>query len=289
MTVMTQRTASSHLNAPDAPTRLRMLAAFDLAVRRVGGHPGPTIEQVWGWRGRTLSGPIIVGSAVTWLRLASGRTGEISRTFWRGNITAEQQIPADVPRPRLLHRDEWESGPWRYAAEAFEHTVGKPFSQTPAPSGPLPVGSLPDAWWSELRRILDVVGDVTTRRFTIGPVWAEQLLADHFGSDQAASSPWITCHGDLHWANLAGPDLVVFDWEGWGGGPDGYDAASLLVHSLLQPGLAAEVRDRFAGVLDGERGRYAQQVVVVEQLWRRRDTPDDPLLPALDAYADSLR
>lgn len=81
----------------------------------------------------------------------------------------------------------------------------------------------------------------------------------------------------------------MFDWEGWGGGPDGYDAASLLVHSLLQLDLAAEVRDRFADVLDGERGRYAQQVVAVEQLWRRRDTPDDPLLPALRDFANLLR
>lgn len=179
MTVMTQSTASTDLNMPDAPTRLRMLRAFGLAARRLGGHPEPPTGQVWGWRGRTLSGPIVVGPTVTWLRLASGRAGEISRTFWRGNVTAEQQIPADVPRPRLLHREEWESGPWRYAAEMFEHVIAKPLSETPAPSWPLATRHHPDSWWFGLRRTLDVVGAVSTRRFTVGPVWAEQLLTDY--------------------------------------------------------------------------------------------------------------
>lgn len=286
---MTYDTATSPLNAPDEATWHRMLTAFELAARRMGGLTGPPIDRVWGWRGRTLSGSVEIGSTTHWLRLVSGRVGEISRTFWRGNVTAEERLPSAVPRPRLWARDEWETRPWRYAAEMFEHVVVRPISGVPAPSALVTVGTLPDAWWSALRTSLDTVATVSTPRFTIGPVWAEQLLTDCFGPHRAAAGRWGTCHGDLHWSNLTSPDLVIFDWEGWGSGPEGYDAASLLIHSLLQPELAAQVRDRFADVLDGECGRYAQQVVAAEQFWRRRDTPDDPLVPALHEYAITLR
>lgn len=286
---MTQDTATNPLNAPDETTSHRMLAAFDIAAHRMGGRPASSDGPIWGWRGRTISGPVTIGTTVVWMRLASGRAGEITRTFWRGNATAEQQIPTGVPRPRLLQREEWESHPWRYAAETFERVTVQPLGHAPAPFDPLTFAPLSDSWWTDLRAALDAVALVDTSRFTIGPVWAERLLTDYFGTDQASASQWTTCHGDLHWANLAGPDLVMFDWEGWGGGPRGYDAASLLVHSLLHPDLTAQVRDRFADHLDGEHGRYAQQVLVAEQLWRRRDTPDDPLVPALLGHANLLR
>ena len=286
---MTQDTATNPLNASDETTTHRMLAAFEAAAHRMGGHPGPSEELIWGWRGRTASGPVTIGATVVWMRLASGRVGEITRTFWRGSVTAEQHIPTGVPRPRMLQREEWESQPWRYAAETFEPVTAGPLGDVPAPSDLLLDSPLPDSWWVDLRTALDAVALVNTSRFTIGPVWAEQLLTDCFGTDQAPAGPWTTCHGDLHWANLTGPDLVIFDWEGWGGGPRGYDAASLLVHSLLQPDLAAQVHEKFADLLDGEHGRYAQQVVVAEQLWRRRDTPEDPLVSALVDHARLLR
>lgn len=266
-----------------------MLAAFDVAARRLGGRPGPPAERVWGWRGRTLSGPVILGDTTTWTRLASGRTGEIAQTFWRGNAVAQRDLPASLPRPRLLERDEWETLPWRYAVEVFEHSDTGPLSRAPNPSRPLTAGSTENRWWSALRAALDDVAAVPTDRFTIGPIWTDQLVADRFGATTVGPHPWTACHGDLHWANLAGPNLVLFDWEGWGKGPAGYDAATLLIHSLLLPDLAAEVRSRFADVLDGEHGRYAQQVVVAEQLWRRRDTPHDPLLPVLHDYAATIR
>ncbi|MBL0886904.1 phosphotransferase [Myceligenerans indicum] len=284
---MTRHTATITTVAPDTSTRSRMLNAFEHATERLDGRAASGAELIWGWRGRTLSGPVIVGGARVWLRLASGRSGEIAQTFWRGNATAQRDLPAAVPRPRLLVRDEWEAEPWRYAVEVFECSDRDPLNTRPVPSRPLAIGSLKDSWWSALRTALDDVATVPTDRFTVGPVWADKLVAEYFGPSDGPH-PWMTCHGDLHWANLAGPDLVVFDWEGWGSGPLGYDAATLLVHSLLAPDLAAEVRSRFADVLDGEHGRYAQQVVVAEQLWRRRDTPHDLLLPVLRDHAAML-
>lgn len=276
------------LNLPDTQTRYRMTAAFDVATRRLGARPCPDAEQVWGWRGRTLSGPVTLADRAAWMRLASGRIGEIGETFWHGNAAAERALPMTVPRPRLLLRDEWATHPWCYAAEMFEHATADRLSETAAVSGPLSAPLSP-GWWTTLHAALEVVATVPSDRFTIGPIWADQLVIDHFGQPPAGDHPWATCHGDLHWANLTGGDLVLFDWEGWGSGPVGYDAATLLVHSLLVPDLAAQVRARFADVLDGEHGRYAQQVVVAEQVCRRGDTPNDPLLPALHEHAATLR
>lgn len=276
------------MNLSNLQTRYRMTAAFDVAAHRLGGQPGPVAKRIWGWRGRTLSGPVTLGDTVAWVRVASGRIGEIAQTFWQGNAAAQRALPTTVPRPRLLLRVEWETRPWCYAAELFEHATVDPLSETAAVSAPLS-GPLHLGWWTTLRGVLDTVATVPTDRFTIGPIWASQLVVDRFGQPVAGDHPWATCHGDVHWANLSGGDLTLFDWEGWGSGPVGYDAATLLVHSLLVPDLVAQVRAHFADVLDGEHGRYAQQVVVAEQLSRREDTPNDPLLPVLHEHAATLR
>jgi hypothetical protein len=50
---------------------------------------------------------------------------------------------------------------------------------------------------------------------------------------------WGTAHGDLHWANLTGPQLTLLDRERWGRAPLGYDAAHLYISSLTEPSTAA--------------------------------------------------
>jgi hypothetical protein len=80
------------------------------------------------------------------------------------------------------------------------------------------------------------------------------------------TASWSTAHGDLHWANLCGPTLHIFDWEGWGLAPTGYDLAMLHSYSLQVPALAAHIRTEFAHVLDTAAGRHAELVVITELL-----------------------
>ncbi|RFS86774.1 hypothetical protein D0T12_00300 [Actinomadura spongiicola] len=72
---------------------------------------------------------------------------------------------------------------------------------------------------------------------------------------------WTLAHGDLHWANLTGPELAIIDWEGIGPAPRGFDAAHLHAYTLGVPEVAARVRDVFADVLETREGRLAELTV----------------------------
>ncbi|WP_374204442.1 hypothetical protein [Streptomyces pseudogriseolus] len=79
-----------------------------------------------------------------------------------------------------------------------------------------------------------------------------------------AVSCWTTAHADVHWANLTEP-LRLLDWEGWGMAPEGFDAATLYAHSLLQPDTAARVRTAFP-VLGSPAGLAAEAAVCAQLL-----------------------
>jgi thiamine kinase-like enzyme len=88
--------------------------------------------------------------------------------------------------------------------------------------------------------------------------------------DTDAPAPWVTAHGDLHYANICGPDFCLLDWEGWGLAPAAYDAATLYSYSLLVPATADRVHDELAHLLDTPAGRYAQLAVITELLHTTR-------------------
>ena len=80
----------------------------------------------------------------------------------------------------------------------------------------------------------------------------------------------------------------LLDWEWWGRGPAGTDAASLLCYSLLVPEMVERVRSVFGDVLESESGRLAQ-LYVVSRLFRRMGMGDHPdLATALAAHAETL-
>lgn len=106
-----------------------------------------------------------------------------------------------------------------------------------------------------------------TRRVTIEQTFLNRAMPRLLGASVDTATPsWSTAHGDLHWANLAGPTLHMFDWEGWGLAPTGYDVAMLHSYSLLVPPLVARIRTEFADVLDTATGRHAELVVITELL-----------------------
>jgi thiamine kinase-like enzyme len=86
----------------------------------------------------------------------------------------------------------------------------------------------------------------------------------------------MAAHTDLHWANLMAPEAALVDWEGWGLAPAGFDAASLYLHSLLEPEMAERVHREFADVLDRRDGLLAQLYVTGRMLLRINsgDYPD---------------
>lgn len=256
---------------PTDPTVVRRMRAAHAHARATLGtviavHPdaGPA-REIWGWRGRTLSRAVACHDGDRWLRVVCAKTGQIPSTFWNGNIDAERSIPQTVPRPRLLRRHDWNDGQWEYRAELFDHVAAEPMAATPQIVAPV---DPPSTWWVELRSALTDISAVKTRRLTIQQRYLDRTMPRFLGTPITTKAParWNTAHGDLHFANLSAPSLVLFDFEGWGLAPSGYDAAMLYCHSLLVPATAQRVREELACQLDNPSGRFAELVVITELL-----------------------
>ncbi|MFE0683465.1 hypothetical protein ACFW17_21970 [Streptomyces sp. NPDC058961] len=250
------------MTTPDAYTRMRGMHHHARACLAVGVDA--TAPEAWGWRGRTLGLPVLTSAGQpAWLRLACAVRGAVAETFWDGALAAEDAIPVSVPRPRLLAHHDFTDQRWVYRAELYERVDG--FQITAGPVLAAEPG-LPDSWWAELSAAVEDVGRVRTRRFTTQQRYLDRAMPRFLGSPISTTAPsWTTAHGDLHWANLYGPDLQIGDWEGWGRAPTGYDAAVLHTHSLLVPRTAARIRDTFP-VLDTAEGRFAELAVITQTL-----------------------
>jgi hypothetical protein len=97
-------------------------------------------------------------------------------------------------------------------------------------------------------------------------------IAEVYGSGVGTTiEEWATAHADLHWGNLTSPDCWLLDWEDWGVGPRGLDAATLWGFSLGVPALSERVRQEFRDDLNSRSGRLAQLLFCanVERAWRR--------------------
>lgn len=249
---------------PDNPAVTdRMRAAHQRAAAALGVRPDGGGEA-WGWRGRTLSGRVAAHGEPAWLRVACGHSGQIDRTFWEGSLHANTAIPTAVPRPRLVEVRDFGDDTWQYRAELYEYIDAAPVASTPVL---VTQAHLPQRWWAGLRDALDTVGTVSTDRYTTEQEYLDWAMPEFLGVRLDTSVPaWATAHGDLHWANISGPRLLIFDWEGWGLAPVGYDAAMLHSCTLLVPETAQCVRNELAHVLDTPAGRFAELVAITELL-----------------------
>ncbi|WP_251055662.1 hypothetical protein [Streptomyces sp. ISL-66] len=159
---------------------------------------------------------------------------------------------------------EWTAGDHRYRAELSElvpwpviQAGGPVLTQDPA---------LPPVWWTELSAALTAMTSVPTERQAVRQQWIDKNFAVYLGIPPVPINAWTTGHGDLHWANLCGENLVILDWESWGRTPVGYDAGLLHAYSLAQPATAARIRHEFAHVLDPAAGRTGELVALAQLL-----------------------
>lgn len=241
----------------------RMRAAHRAARTALQVRSAPDTHDVWGWRGRTLSRPVLTSHDPAWLRVACRPVEQIDTTFWDGSLAAEDAIPEAVPRPRLRRHHDWTVEPWTYRAELYDKVTTPPIATSPTlRAGP----DLSDTWWEAVRRSLEHISSVPTGRYTIEQQYLDQAMP-HFLGTPVTTTPatWVTAHGDFHFANLCAP-LTILDWEGWGLAPTAYDAATLYIYSLLDPTTAARVRRELAPILDTPAGQFAELVVTTEVL-----------------------
>ncbi|MEU8543073.1 hypothetical protein AB0C52_24330 [Streptomyces sp. NPDC048717] len=264
----------------DRDDQVRMRRAHAAAARTL--QVTATGPDVWGWQGRTLGRR----AGQWWLRLVCSPSHKRNLRLWEGTATAHQALPAAVPRPLLYDVLEWSADGHAYRAELSEY-VPLPALQA---GGPVLTADLdlPTAWWADLRRALEATSAVQTDRQAVRQQWIDKNLTRFLGVPAFQVSAWTTGHGDLHWANLAGPPLVMLDWEGWGLVPVGFDVGLLHSYSLARPVTAARIRAEFAHVLDTPAGRAGELVAVAQllQVAGRGGHPD--LAPHLARRAEHL-
>lgn len=243
-------------------------------LERAARHFGVTVvsEPVFGWRLRTIGAFASGSGGRYWLRVVSEFPEWAHGEMWTGNSDANTIV--GIVKPRVLDVMEWDDAQWRrQRAELMTVIDGQPVAQSPDVARD---PGLSEEWWSELQRSLALLRSVRTDR-----VWYDQALVSArtlrmLGVDVRIEA-WETAHGDLHWQNLFGPELGLLDWELWGRGPAGMDAATLWLFSLRVPDVAARVHAMFADVLDSADGVRAQLVVAARLLSRIADG-DFPLL-----------
>ncbi|MET8763540.1 aminoglycoside phosphotransferase [Lentzea sp. NPDC004782] len=183
--------------------------------------------------------------------------------LWTGNLDAN--VFANLSKTQVLDVYEWEE--WRQQrAELMTLVPGSPCSPTDRLTHAV---ELPDEWWTQLRRTIHVVAATPTDRVNADQALVTGRIQQYFGNSvNPVVRQWETVHGDLHWANLTGPDFGLLDWKSWGRGPAGTDAATLFCYSLLVPEAADRVRNTFARVLDTDAGHLALLYVTARLLHR---------------------
>lgn len=269
----------------DADARFREWMRGNLAV--AADHFGLTTtgEPRFGWLDRSIGAAAGRNGERFWLRVVSEQPEWVHLDFWSGNLDANALT--GLSKPRVLDTFEWDDTR-RQRAEVMTLLPGQPCSPTDVLRAEI---DLPPRWWTELRRLVDNIGTVPTSRISTDQDKVTNLVRRAFGDEvDLRVTNWQTVHGDLHWANLLRPDFGLVDWEWWGRGPAGVDAATLLCHSLLVPNIRAKVCEVFADVLDTADGRAAQLYVVARLLRRVTESGDYPDLEGpLRVHSRSVR
>ncbi|WP_051833781.1 phosphotransferase [Streptomyces sp. NRRL S-646] len=254
----------------------RMRLAFAQSAQALGATvAGP---EVWGWYGRTLSARAQYSDQrACWLRLLSAPEDKAAGKIWEGNREAAALFDGRVRKPLLYDTTQSSTDGYSYRAELHQYIAEPVSSASPV------LRTDPDRstrWWESLRTDLEYVNSTLTDRVAVRQEWVDRTVPRFLHMPGPRITDWTTAHGDLHTANLTSLTPYLLDWEGFGRAPAGYDAAMLLVYSLLVPAFARRVRDTFP-VLKTEHGRVAQIIVITELLQSASRGDHLELVPAL--------
>lgn len=243
-----------------------------------------TGTPVYGWRDRSVGARADSPAGPRWIRIEAGEPQWARGDYWTGNSDAS--AIEGITKPVLLHSAEWDEADLRVRAEVMTFINEPPCSTTDFLEHEL---NLPDTWWRELSQSLGVLATIPTERTNADT----HLVVDRVRTQldvtlDPNTLQWETVHGDLHWANLCGPRFALLDWEGWGNGLAGVDAATLYCYSLATPKTAHRVHETFRDKLTGPAGTTAQMYAVARILSRTQLGEYPTLVETLHQHATSL-
>jgi hypothetical protein len=225
--------------------------------------------------------------AGTWARLAWRRTGRINTQAWTG-FEAAASIEG-VPSPQWYAAAVWSDEARGVVWRADEMTLMPDPALSPTANITTDL-LLPEQWWSGLQSALTALAGHATDRVCMSQAHLTSRIEEIYGEDvDTTVTDWACAHGDLGFANLCGPRFAILDWESWGTGPVGWDAACLWAASLAVPTVAERVLDLFDDVLSTRSGRLSRLLLCANsaRAFKRSGTPA-PLTETMAAAADSL-
>jgi hypothetical protein len=270
---------------PSQEVQLHLKAEFAHAVSLLG-LTGEESRPVWGWEGRSLSGPVRTSAGKPcWLHLRWRSAYDDEPRQWTQVAHAELAVHGlPINRPQFLNAERFTRLGRRYQAELY--TRAPLPALTSSRAAPADAHTLPPGWWTQLREALDTLRQAPARG--LRPIdWCAKAARATADSD---SGQWIPAHGDFCWANLANHAGTpwIFDWDTFDLAPPYTDAATLLICSLDRPDVATRVRETFADQLDSPAGHYAQRMLGAHWLTRTTAGEHVDLEPALHAHLRRL-
>ncbi|MGY0387773.1 phosphotransferase [Nocardioides sp. WG-D5] len=273
---------STALSPADRAHRRRLTDAHLGAAGRLGCDLDP--DWKWGWYDRSVSGHATRAEQKVWIRTVTEQSQWVDMLIWTGNLDANKIV--GVPKPIVLDSAETRDEDRWFRTEVMTLVDQAPASSIPAATTP---PAIDDAWLNQLGTSLEALAAASTTREAKVQDDVTQQLREYFGDRvDPQVDRWVASHGDLHWANVTAPSLVILDWEQWGLAPYGYDIATLYCHSLLVPDTAATITHRFAHMLDSPDGRRAQLLAIARMLGRTRMGDYTDLVVPLHRLADEI-
>ncbi|QBI55471.1 protein kinase family protein [Streptomonospora litoralis] len=198
--------------------------------------------------------------AGTWVRLSWRHSTRLDPSAWIGTEAAAAAISDRVPRPGWIAAATWSDTDRQVVWRAEETTLAPALALST--TGEITIDPhLDPGWWHGLATALETLAAHTTDRTALEPAHLTRRIHEIYGPSIDTRIPdgeWACAHGDLGYANLTGPELMLLDWESWGMAPTGWDAACLWSASLRVPHVADEVLRRFAGPLSTRSGRLCR-------------------------------
>lgn len=227
----------------------------------------------------------------TWVRLQHRQAEDDDDPAWVAEETAHEL--AGVRKPRWHRAVTWNDPDRgvRWRADELDCVTTPVLGDV---TGLFARPQLSAAWWTQLRTSLAALAAAPDAgRTALSQATVTRRITSVFGQAvDTTITEWVTAHGDVHWGNLTG-DGHLLDWEVWGRGPRGLDAANLWGMALPYPDLAARVQHEFADELNSRSG------LLVQLMWcgtalRATARRDDlaayraPVRAAADALLDTL-
>lgn len=198
---------------------------------------------------RTWGAPSDAG---TWVRLQVWPADHPSVDQVPGVVAASALV--GVPLPGWYRGVRWEADGLVWRADELDLIPQAPV----IPAGTLTTDpGLSDHWWRELARALDAVAttEAPLPQQRVDQQGFTDRITTVIGDEMDTTvSAWGGLHGDMGFANLTAPELVLLDWEDLGRGPVGVDHAQLWADALAAPDVAQRCLVEFAPYLHSRQG-----------------------------------